>query len=132
MDFLRILKFAQKSGQRPCTIYSTGSSANFHRKWLGENSLFLYFFLMHLHVLKLCRSFEPILIKIGFFTKFSIYSKIGPKALYYSTGSSAKFHQKWVGENSSFLYFFLMHIHVLMLCRNFEPIPIKNRFFTNF
>ena len=40
---------------------------------------------------------------------------------YYSTGSSAKFRQKWLGENSPFLLHFLMHIHVLML---FELIAI--------
>ena len=80
---------------------------------------------MHIHVLKLCRNFEPIPIKIGFFMNFKSCSKIRAKTLYYSTGSSAKFHQKWVGENSPFLLHFLMHIHVLMLCRNFEPILIK-------
>ena len=34
-------KVAQKLGQTPCTIYSTGSLAKFHQKWLGENSPFL-------------------------------------------------------------------------------------------
>ena len=43
-----------------------------------------------------------------------------------------QFHQKWQGENSSFLLHFLMHIHVLMLSRKFEPIPIKIGFFMNF
>ena len=52
--------------------------------------------------------------------------------LYYSTVILAKFHQKSKVENSPFLYFFFMHIHVLMLCRKFELIPIKFRFFTNF
>ena len=80
----------------------------------------------------LCRKFEQILIKFGFFTNFLSYSKIWPKTLYYSTWSSTKFHQKWQGENSPFLYFFLIHIHVHMLCRKFELIPIKIEFFTNF
>ena len=31
-----------------------------------------------------------------------------------------------------FLLHFLIHIHVLMLCRKFELIPIKIGFFTNF
>ena len=87
---------------------------------------------MHIHVLMLCRKFELIPIKIGFFTNFLSCSKIGSKSLYYSTWSQAKFHEKWQGENSPFLYFFLMHIHVLMLCRNFELIPVKIEFFTNF
>ena len=71
-------------------------------------------------------------MKIGFFMNFLSCSKIGPKSLYYSTRSLAKFHQKWLGENSSFLYFFLMHIHVFMLCRKFEMILIKIGFFMNF
>ena len=112
--------------------YSTWSSAKFHQKCQGENSPFLYFFLMHIHVLILCRKFELIPIKIGFFMNFKSCSKIWPKTMYYSTWSSAKFHQKCRGENSSFLYFFLMHIHVLILCRKFELIPIKIVFSTNF
>ena len=50
----------------------------------------------------------------------------------YSTGSLTKIHQKRQGENSPFLYFFLMHIHVLMLCKIFELIPIKFELFTIF
>ena len=126
-NFLSCSKFGPKT-----LYYSTGSLAKFHQKWLGENSSFLYFFLMHIHVLMLRKKFELIPIKIGFFTNFLSCSKIGPKTLYYSTGSLAKFHQKWLGENSSFLYFFLMHIHVLMLRKKFELIPIKIGFFTNF
>ena len=87
---------------------------------------------MHIHVLMLCRKFELILINIGFFTNFQSCSKIRPKMLYYSTVTLAKFHQKWLGENSSFLLHFVIHIHVLMLCRKFELIPIKIAFFTNF
>ena len=44
----------------------------------------------------------------------------------------AKFRQKLKRANSSFQYFFLIHIHVLMLCFKFELIPIKFEFFTNF
>ena len=76
----------------------------------------------------LCIKFELILIKIEFFMNFSSCSKIGPKTLYYSTWSLAKFCQKWLGENSSFLYFYLIHIHVIMLCVKFELIPIKTGF----
>ena len=39
----------------------------------------------------LCRNFELILIKCGFFTNFKSCSKIRSKALYYSTRSLAKF-----------------------------------------
>ena len=109
-----------------------GSLVKFHQKLLGENSPFLLYFLMHIHVFMLCRKFVLIPIKIGFFTNFLICSKIWSNTLYYSTGCLAKFHQKWLGENSSFLLHFLMHIHVLMLCRKFELIPIKIGFFTNF
>ena len=112
--------------------YSTGILAKFYRKWLGENSSFLYFFLIHIHVFMLHSKFELILIKFGFFTNFWSCSKIGPKSLYYSTGILAKFYRKWLGENSSFLYFFLIHIHVFMLHSKFELILIKFGFFTNF
>ena len=40
--------------------------------------------------------------------------------------------QKWLGENSLFLLHFLVHVHILMLCRNFEWIPIKIGFFYEF
>ena len=82
-----ITQVALKSGQRPCTIVQ-----GIVKKWLGENSAFLLHFLIHIHVLMLCRKFELILIKIGFFTNFKSCSKIGQKSLYYSTGSRAKFH----------------------------------------
>ena len=52
--------------------------------------------------------------------------------MYYSTGSLAKFHQKWLEENSPFLLHFLIHIHVLMLYRKFELISIEIEFFMNF
>ena len=127
MNFLSCSKIGPKS-----LYYSTWSRAKFHQKWQGENSLFLFYFLIHIHVLMLCRKFELILIKIGFFMNFLSCSKIGPKSLYYSTWSRAKFHQKWQGENSLFLFYFLMYIHVLMLCRKFELILIKIGFFRNF
>ena len=117
----------------PNTLYySTGSLAKFHQKWQGENSPFLLHFLIHIHVLMLGIKFELILTKIGFFTNFLICSKIGPNTLYYSTGSLAKFHQKWQGENSPFLLHFLIHIHVLMLCIKFELILIEIGFLKNF
>ena len=62
---------------------------------------------------------------------FYICSKIGKKSLYYSTVILVKFHQKWLGENSPFLYFFLIRIHALILCRKFELIPIKIGFYGN-
>ena len=39
---------------------------------------------------------------------------------------------KAIASDSPFLLHFLMHIHVLMLCRKFELIPIKFGFITNF
>ena len=73
----------------------------------------------------LYRKFELFPIKIGFFMNFYICSKIGPKSLYYSTGTLAKFHENWLREDSPFYNFFLIHIHVLMLRRKFELFPIK-------
>ena len=80
----------------------------------------------------LFRKSELIPIKIGFFTNFLSCSKIRSKTLYYSTGTLTKFHQKWLGENSAFLYFFLIHIHVRMLFKKFELILIKIGFLKNF
>ena len=87
---------------------------------------------MHIQVLMLFIKFEMIPIKIGFFTNFVSCSKIGSKSLYYSTVILAKFHQKRKVENSPFLYFFLVHIQVLMLFIKFEIIPIKIGFFMIF
>ena len=80
----------------------------------------------------LCRNFELIPSKIGFFMNFLSCSKIGPKSLYYSTGTLAKFHQIFLGENSPFLLQFLIHIHVLMLCRKFELDSDENWIFYEF
>ena len=44
--------------------------AQFHEKWQGENSPFLLHFLIHILALMLCRKFELIPIKIGFFMNF--------------------------------------------------------------
>ena len=87
---------------------------------------------MHIHVLMLNVKFELFPIKIQFFTNIYSCPKIGLKTLYYNTGSLAKFHQKLKFENSPFLYFFLMHIHVLMLNIKFELNPINIEIFTNF
>ena len=130
-EFFTNFKSYSKIGPKSL-YYSTGSSAKFCQKCQEENSAFLYFFLIHIHVLMLCFKFEVIPIRTEFFTNFKSYSKIGPKSLYYSTGSSAKFCQKCQEENSAFLYFFLVHIHVLMLYFKFELIRIKIRFFMNF
>ena len=54
----------------------------------------------------LCKKFELIPIKIGFFMNFYFCSKFGPKSLYYSTVILAKYHQKWLGENSQFFILF--------------------------
>ena len=36
------------------------------------------------------------------------------------------FSKKWLKNHPKFLLHFLIHIDVLMLCRKFELIPIKN------
>ena len=84
---------------------------------------------MYLSSVESLSSFQS---RLDFFTIFKSYSKIGPKSLYYSTVILAKCHQKSKVENSPFLYFFFMHIHVLMLRRKFELIPIKIGFFMIF
>ena len=58
---------------------------------------------MNIHVPMLRTKFELIPIKIGFFMNFLSCSKILSNTLYYSTGSSAKFHQKWSGDDSLLL-----------------------------
>ena len=126
-NFLSCSKIESKS-----LYYSTVILAKFRQKRKVENSPFLYFFLMHIQILMLFIKFEMIPIKIGFFTNFLSCSKIESKSLYYSTVILAKFRQKRKVENSPFLYFFLMHIQVLMLFIKFEMIPIKIGFFTNF
>ena len=66
----------------------------FPKKWLLNQPQFLLHFLIHIDVLMLCRKFELIPIKIGFFMNFEICSKTGVNSLYYSTGNLAKFRQK--------------------------------------
>ena len=52
----------------------------------------------------LCRKFELISIKIGFFYEFlKLLQNLAKHPVLYSTGSSAKIHQKWQGEISPFL-----------------------------
>ena len=36
------------------------------------------------------------------------------------------FFKKWLRNHQKFLLHFHIHIDVLMLCRNFEPIPSSN------
>ena len=69
LDFLRFFKVTPKSGKSPCTN-STVILAKFHQKSKVENSPFLYFFFMYIHVLMLRRKFELIPIKFRFFTIF--------------------------------------------------------------
>ena len=52
----------------------------------------------------LCRKFELIPIKIGFLKKIlKLLQNLAKDHVLYSTWSSAKFWQKWLGENSPFL-----------------------------
>ena len=51
----------------------------------------------------LYRKLELIPIKTGFFMNFKVAQKSGQTPCTISTGSLAKFRQKWVRENSSFL-----------------------------
>ena len=63
-----ILKLIAKLSKSPCTIVH-GHWPNF-AKIEKEKFFFLYFFLIHIHVLMLCRKFEQIPITFGFFTIF--------------------------------------------------------------
>uniref|UniRef100_A0A1X7UB20 Uncharacterized protein n=1 Tax=Amphimedon queenslandica TaxID=400682 RepID=A0A1X7UB20_AMPQE len=48
------------------------------------------------------------------------------------TTTFTKFHQKYKERILSILQCFLIHIHVLMLRRNFELIPFKIKFLNKF
>ena len=63
---LKIFEAASKSGQRPCTIVQ-GHWQNFIK---NGKVPFLLHFLIHIHVLMLCRKFELVLTKFGFFMNF--------------------------------------------------------------
>ena len=78
----------------------------------------------------LCRNFELIPIKIGFLRNFKVAPKPGESPCTIVHGLWPNFMKNGNGR-IPFLYFFLIHIHVLMLCRNFELIPIKIGFFKN-
>ena len=87
---------------------------------------------MHIHVLMLCGNFELILIKFGFLKKF----KVAPKSCRRPCTIVQCLRPNFIKNQQERIYhfnnFFLMHIHVLMLCRNFELIPIKFGFLKNF
>ena len=69
LDFLRIFKVAPKSDQSPCTIVQC-FRPNFGKNEKERILHFYIFFLIHIHVLMLCRKFELIPIRFGFFYKF--------------------------------------------------------------
>ena len=66
--------------------------------------------------------------KLDFLRIFKVAPKSGQRPCTIVQG----IHEKWLGEKSPFLYFFLMHIHVFMLCRKFELISIKIGFLKKF
>ena len=68
LDFLRFFEVAQKLGQSPCTIVQ-GFCQILQKMKSREFSIFI-FFLIHIHVLRLCFKFELIPIKFRFFTIF--------------------------------------------------------------
>ena len=73
----------------------------------------------------LCRKFELIPIKIGFFTNFEVPPKLGQSPCTIVHGLGLNFIKNEKERIVLFYNFFLIHIHVLMLCRKFELIPIK-------
>ena len=78
------------------------------------------FFLIHIHVFMLCRKFELISIKIGFFvnfeqllSNFKSCSKIWPKTMaIYNTGNFIK--NGW--ERILHFYKFLKYIYMFLCC----------------
>ena len=78
----------------------------------------------------LCRKFELIPIKIVFFANFLSCSKIGPKTLYYKYRVVVQISSKMKRREFSIIITF--SDIVFMLCRSFELIQIKTRFFMNF
>ena len=84
------------------------------------------------HVLMLRIEFEPILIKIGFLRIFKVTEKSGHSPCTIVQSHWPKFVKNSWERILHFYNFFLMHIHVLMLFRKFEPILIKIGFFLNF
>ena len=73
----------------------------------------------------LCRKFELIPIKIGFFTNFKVAQKLGQSPCTIVQGHWPNFIKNGKERILDFYNFFLMYIHVLMLHRNFELILIK-------
>ena len=132
LDFLWIFKVAQKSGQKPCTIVH-GLGPNFAKNE-KERILYFYYIFRYTYMYLCCvETLSWFWSKLDFLWIFKVTQKLGQRpCTIYSTGSLVKFCQKWKGENSLFLLHFPIHIHVLMLCRNFELILIKIGFFMNF
>ena len=110
--------------------YSTWSRAKFHQKWQGKNSSFLLHYLIHIHVLMLCRKFGLIPIIIGFLRIFKVAQKSGKSPCTIVHGLGPNFIKN--GREFSILLHFPMYIHVLMLYIKFELIPIIIEFFMNF
>ena len=101
----------------------------FSKKWLKNHPQFLLHFLIHINVLMLCRKFE--LIPTKNFRVMTIF-KNGPftenyPVLLIAHGFVQKMAQKSPPPPPQFLLHFLIHIDVLMLCRNFEHIPTKTK-----
>ena len=59
--------------------YSTGLSAKFHHKWVGENSIFLLHFLMHIHVLNCVESLNQFRSKLDFLQILKVTQKLGQR-----------------------------------------------------
>ena len=62
----------------------------------------------------LCRKFELLPIKIGFFMNFKVAQKWGQRPCTIVPGLWPNFTKIIENENSPFLLHFLIHIHVLM------------------
>ena len=85
---------------------------------------------MHLQCM-LCRKFELFTIKIGFFYEFLKLLQNWAKVPVVQ-GLGPNFAKNENEKILHFYYIFLIHIHVLMLCRKFELILIKIGFFYEF
>ena len=78
------------------------------------------------------RNFELIPIKIRFLKIFKVAPKSGQSPCTIVQGFWPNFAKNEKDRIHHFNNFFLIHIHVLMLHKNFELILIKIKFFTNF
>ena len=92
------------------------------KKWLRNHPQFLLHFQIHIDVLMLCRKFEPIPS-----SNFRVMAILKNQPIFENFHVLAHaFSKKWLRNHKKILLNFQIHVDVLMLCRNFEPILSSN------